>query len=50
MLLADECLRKAEEAEELARKTSDFLTRKAYEEIARIGREIAERAERNKCN
>jgi hypothetical protein len=43
-----ECRRKAEEADELAQKTTDAAVRTAYEEIARRWREMAERAERNK--
>jgi hypothetical protein len=42
-----ECRRKAEEADELAQKTTDAAVRTAYEEIARRWREMAERAERN---
>jgi len=37
-----------EEAGELAQKTTDPAVRTAYEEIARIWREMAERAERHK--
>jgi hypothetical protein len=37
-----------EEADELARKSSDFGARQAYEEIARLWRDMAERAERTK--
>ena len=50
LLRPDECRRRAEEAEELARKSSDVVAQKAYEEIARIWREMAERGERTKRN
>ena len=39
---------RAEEAEDLARKTIDFGARQAYEKIAQLWREMAERAERSK--
>jgi hypothetical protein len=43
-----ECRRRAEEADELARKSTDFAAQRAYEEIAKLWREMAERVERNK--
>jgi hypothetical protein len=42
-----ECRCKAEEADELAQKATDPAVRTAYEEIARLWREMAERAEQN---
>jgi hypothetical protein len=38
----------AEEAEELARKSTDFGAQQAYEKIGQLWREMAQRAERNK--
>jgi hypothetical protein len=38
-----ECRHKAEEADELAQKATDYAVRTAYEEIARLWREVAER-------
>jgi hypothetical protein len=43
--IADECRRKAIEAEDLARKATDPLTRKSYEDIAMHWRKLAEHAE-----
>jgi len=48
LLSSEECRRKADEADELARKSRDFDAQRAYEEIARLWRDMAERAERNK--
>ena len=48
LLHPEECRRKAEEADELAKKSKDSSARLAYEQIARIWREMAERGERNK--
>ena len=48
MLSSEECRRRVEEADELARKSTDFDARRAYEEIAQLWREMAERVERNK--
>ena len=48
MFHSKECRRKAEEADELARKSTDFGAQRAYEEIAQLWREMAERVERNK--
>src|SRR5215813_774883 len=48
LLSSEECRRRAKEAEELARKSSDFGAQRAYEEIARLWRDMADRAERNK--
>jgi hypothetical protein len=48
LLSSEECRRRAEEADELARKSTDFGARRAYEEIAQLWREMAERVERNK--
>jgi hypothetical protein len=43
---ADDYRRKAEQAEEVARKCRDGVARKAYEDIARQWRELAETADR----
>ena len=43
--IADECRRKAIEAEGLARKATNPLTRKSYEDIAAHWRKLAEQAE-----
>jgi hypothetical protein len=48
LLSSEEWRRRAEEADELARKSTDFSARRAYEEIAQLWREMAERVERNK--
>lgn len=45
---SEECRRRADEGEELARKSTDVAARQAYEDIARLWREMAERAELNK--
>ncbi len=45
LLSPEDCRRKAEEADELARKSTDFGARQAYEKIAQLWREMAERAE-----
>ena len=47
LLSSEECRRRAEEADELAQKSTDFGARRAYEEIAQLWREMAERVERN---
>jgi hypothetical protein len=48
LLSSEKCRRRAEEADELARKSTDFAAQRAYEEIAHLWREMAERVERNK--
>ena len=43
--IADECRRKAIEADERAKNSADPERRKSYEDIAALWRKIAERAE-----
>jgi hypothetical protein len=48
LLSPEDCRLRADEADELARKSTDLGARRAYEEIAQLWREMAERVERNK--
>jgi hypothetical protein len=48
LLSPEECRRKAEEADDLARKSTDFGARQTYEKIGQLWREMAQHAERNK--
>jgi hypothetical protein len=43
--IADGCRRKAIEAEELAQKSNNPVTRKSYEDIAALWRKMADQAE-----
>jgi hypothetical protein len=48
LLSPEACRLKAEEAEELARTSTDVGAQQAYEKIGQLWREMAQRAERNK--